>query len=213
MTQTLSLTRDEEIVAGLRAGDERTFDAVVRAWSPAMLRLATSIVGSRAVAEEVLQETWLAVFNSVGRFEARASLKTWVYRILANTAKTRALREHRSAPFSALVEEGVEPTVAPDRFLGPDSRYPGHWASIPDRWHEQPEEQLASSETMDVVAHAIDALPSGQRAVISLRDVVGWSSQEVCDALGLSEVNQRVLLHRARASLRRALEEQLGRSR
>jgi RNA polymerase sigma-70 factor, ECF subfamily len=208
MTQVLTTTSDERIVAGLRAGDEETFDAVVRAWSPAMLRLAMTIVGSRAVAEEVLQETWIAVFKNVDRFEARASLKTWVYRILTNTAKTRAVRERRSAPFSAFAEDD-EATVAPDRFLGADSRHPGHWASIPDRWHEQPEERLLSDETMDVVAHAIEALPSAQRAVISLRDVEGWGSDEVCEALGLTDVNQRVLLHRARAKVRRALEEGL----
>jgi RNA polymerase sigma-70 factor (ECF subfamily) len=178
-----------------------------------MLRLATSIVGSRAVAEEVLQETWVAVFKNIERFEARASLKTWVYRILANTAKTRGARERRSAPFSSFVDDNVEATVAPDRFLGPDARYPGHWASVPERWHEQPETRLLSNETMDVVAHAIEALPDGQRAVISLRDVEGWDSDEVCEALGLSEVNQRVLLHRARAKVRQALEDELARSR
>ena len=210
MTQVLTTTSDERIVAGLRAGDEETFDAVVRAWSPAMLRLAMTIVGSRAVAEEVLQETWIAVFRNVNRFEARASLKTWVYRILANTAKTRAARERRSAPFSAFADDDVEASVDADRFLGPESRHPGHWASIPDRWHEQPEEQLLSDETMDVVAHAIEALPPAQRAVISLRDVEGWGSEEVCEALGLTEVNQRVLLHRARAKVRQALEDELA---
>jgi RNA polymerase sigma-70 factor (ECF subfamily) len=211
MTQVLmTLTSDERIVAGLRAGDERAFDAIVRAWSPSMLRLAMTIVSSRAVAEEALQETWIAVFRNIDRFEARASLKTWVYRILANTAKTRAARERRSAPFSSFAEDDVEATVAADRFLGPDSRHPGHWASIPDRWHEQPEERLLSEETMDVVAHAIEALPAAQRAVISLRDIEGWASDEVCEALDLTEVNQRVLLHRARARVRRTLEEELA---
>jgi RNA polymerase sigma-70 factor (ECF subfamily) len=210
VSQAAVVSDQRALVAALRSGDEAAFVTVVRDYSPAMIRLAATIVGSRAIAEEVVQETWLAVLDSIDRFEARSTLKTWVFRILTNTAKTRAVRERRSAPFTMLLEDAVEPTVAPDRFLGPDARYAGHWASVPERWQDLPEQSLLASEVMDVVAHTIEALPPAQRAVISLRDVEGWDSHEVCEALGLTEGNQRVLLHRARARVRRALESQLA---
>ncbi|HUZ82693.1 MAG TPA: sigma-70 family RNA polymerase sigma factor, partial [Gaiellaceae bacterium] len=164
---------------------------------------------TRALAEEVVQETWLRVLGALDRFEGRSSLKTWVFRILVNTAKTRAQREGRVLPFSALQDPARVPQAAlgPERFLpGDDAHHPGGWSSPP---RDLPEERLIASETRDVVARAIDALPANQRAVISLRDVEGWSSDEVRNALDLSEVNQRVLLHRARSKVRQALEEYL----
>ena len=200
---------DSQLVAALRAGDEDAFRKVVREWHPALLRVARIFVPSRALAEDVVQETWLRVLGALDRFEGRSSLRTWVFRILVNTAKTRAQREGRTLPFSALQDPARVPEAAVDesRFLPDDhERFPGHWAAPPRRL---PEERLLAAETREVIERAIEALPPAQRAVISLRDVEGWSSDEVCNALDLTEVNQRVLLHRARAHVRRALEEYL----
>ena len=202
--------RDSQLVAALRAGDEAAFVQVVREWHPSMLRVAQIFVPSRAIAEDVVQETWLRVLGALDRFEGRSSLKTWVFRILVNTAKTRAQREGRVLPFSALNNPGRIPEAAvdPDRFRPEDDeRYPGHWSSPP---RELPEERLLAAETRQLIAAAIDSLPATQAAVIRLRDVDGWSSEEVRNALDISEVNQRVLLHRARAKVRRALEDYLA---
>jgi len=201
---------DAQLVAALRAGDEDAYRRIVSEWHPMMVRVAQIFVPSRAVAEEVVQETWLRVLGALDRFEGRSSLRTWVFRILVNTAKTRAQREGRVVPFSALNDPGRIPEAAvdADRFLGPDDeRYPGHWSSPP---RHLPEERLLAAETREQIAAAIDALPASQRAVISLRDVAGWSAEEVRNALDLSDVNQRVLLHRARAKVRRALEDYLA---
>ncbi len=201
-------TLDEaRLVEGLRARDEATFMLLVDLYGPSLLRLAQTFVRDRAVAEDVVQETWLGVLRGIDRFEGRSSLKTWIYRILVNTAKTRGIRESRSVPFSALAGAGEEgPTVDPDRFQEADGQYPGGWRTFPDSW---PEERLLAAETMDVIRRAIDTLPPTQRAVVTLRDVEGWSSDEVRNALDLSETNQRVVLHRGRAKVRRALEEYL----
>ena len=200
---------DAELVAALRAGDEAAYARIVREWHGSLLRVARIFVPTRAVAEEVVQETWLRVLGALDRFEGRSSLKTWVFRILVNTAKTRAQREGRVVPFSALHDPArvPEPAVDPGRFLPDDhERHPGGWASPPP---ELPEERLLAAETRERIAAAIEALPASQRAVISLRDVEGWSADEVRNALDLSEVNQRVLLHRARSKVRSALEEYL----
>jgi RNA polymerase sigma-70 factor, ECF subfamily len=201
---------DDELVAALRVGDEEAFASVVREWHAGLLRVARIFTPTRAVAEEVVQETWLRVLGALDRFEGRSSLKTWVFRILVNTAKTRAQRESRSIPFSALHDPARVPEAAvdADRFLADDHpHHPGGWESPP---RELPEDRLIASETRDVIERAIEALPATQRAVISLRDVEGWSSDEVRNALDLSEVNQRVLLHRARARVRQALEDYLA---
>ena len=201
---------DARVVKALRARDESVFEMLMREYNPSLLRVAQIYVTSRAVAEEVVQETWLGVLNGIDRFEARSSLKTWIFRILTNIAKTRAQREGRTLPFSALERPDAvpEPAVGPERFLPPDhARWPGHWAAKPEPW---PEERLLAGETRAVVEHAIEQLPPAQRAVISLRDVEGWSSEETCNALGLSETNQRVLLHRARSKVRQALEDYLS---
>jgi RNA polymerase sigma-70 factor (ECF subfamily) len=204
VTQLLS-PEDALLVEGLRAGDEAAFAAVMRMYGRGMLRVAEMYVSSRAVAEDVVQEAWVGVLRGIGRFEGRSSLKTWLYRIVANTAKTRGVRESRSVPFSSLGDDGDEGTVDADRFLGSGDRFPGHWAVPPQVW--APEGRLLADETLGVVERAIDKLPPAQRAVITMRDVQGFTSEEVCNALDLTETNQRVLLHRARAKVRRALEE------
>jgi RNA polymerase sigma-70 factor, ECF subfamily len=196
---------DARLVDGLRAGDEAAFAAVMREYGGAMLRVAQMYVSSRSVAEEVVQEAWLGVLKGIGRFEGRSSLKTWLFRIVANTAKTRGMREARSIPFSALGEADDEPAVDPDRFLGDGERFPGHWGAPPRRW--TPEGELLSQETLDVIEREIERLPPAQRAVITMRDVQGLTSDEVRNALELTETNQRVLLHRARSKVRAALEE------
>jgi RNA polymerase sigma-70 factor (ECF subfamily) len=201
---------DARVVDALRRGDEAAFARLLREHQTSLERVARIYVSSAAVAEEVVQETWLAVLNGIDRFEGRSSLKTWIFRILTNIAKTRAQREGRTLPFSALQRPDAvpEPAVEPDRFLDPEHpRWPGHWASKPIGW---PEERLLEAETRETIERAIEALPPAQRAAISLRDVEGWSSEEVCNALGVSETNQRVLLHRARSKVRRALEEYLS---
>ena len=191
-----------EPVEALRAGDEATFERLVREYSPAMLRVAQLYVGSRAAAEEVVQDTWIGVLNGIGRFEGRSSLKTWIFRILTNIAKTRGQREGRSVPFSAL-GSGDDQAVDPDRFA-----QDGQWASPPRSF--RPEERLLGRETLDVVERAIAALPPSQALVITMRDVEGFGAEETRNVLGISETNQRVLLHRARAKVRQALEDYLG---
>ncbi len=202
-------SREEaQLVDGLRARDEAAFAALIRMYGVGMLRVARMYVSTGAVAEEVVQEAWLAVLKGIDRFEGRSSLKTWLFRIVANTAKTRGVREARSAPFSSF-EDG-ESTVSSERFLGTDERFPGHWAVPPASWAGIPEDRLLAGETMDVIRGEIERLPPSQRAVLELRDIEGLSADEVCNALDLTETNGRVLLHRARAKVRAALEEYLA---
>ena len=199
---------DAELVRRLRARDEEAFVELVGRWTPSMLRLARMHVPSAAVAEEVVQETWLGVLQGIDRFEGRSALKTWVYRILLNRAMTRGVRESRSIPFAALASQELsadEPAVDPDRFARD-----GTWASAPRRWEESPEQKVRSDETVAAAQAAIDQLPTMQRLVITMRDLEGFPSLETCNALDISETNQRVLLHRARAKVRTALEEHLG---
>jgi RNA polymerase sigma-70 factor (ECF subfamily) len=201
---------DADLVAALRRGDEGAFLALVRTHNAAMARVARSYVPSDAVAQEVVQETWLAVLEGLARFEGRSTVQTWIFRILVNRARTRGARERRSVPFSSYspIDEGA-PSVEPERFQGEGEPYPGHWSSPPTPWDELPEARLQSKETLERIRSAIEALPPNYREVITLRDIEGWSSPEVCNALGLSETNQRVLLHRARSRVRRALERYL----
>jgi RNA polymerase sigma-70 factor, ECF subfamily len=204
-------TSDEAtLIAGLRSRDEAAFMALMDMYGASLLRLAQLFVRDRAVAEEVVQETWIGVLRGIDRFEGRSSLKTWLYRILTNTAKTRGVRESRSTPFSALAADDDEGTVDADRFRPEGERFAGHWTSYPDDWSVIPEARLVGAETMAVIRQAIDGLPETQRAVITLRDVEGCSSEEVRNVLELSETNQRVLLHRARAKVRTALESYLA---
>ena len=202
--------RDEQLVARLKRGDERAFAELISAYSPALLRVAQARVRTRAVAEEVVQETWLAVLHGLEGFEGRSSLKTWIFRILTNIAITRGTRESRCLPFSSLAASEADEPVDASRFLPADhDRWPHHWALGPTRW-ETPEEGLLSGETRDCILRAVEALPPAQRTVITLRDIEGWPSEEVCEALGVSEGNQRVLLHRARSRVRAAVEEYFG---
>jgi RNA polymerase sigma-70 factor (ECF subfamily) len=204
------MTEDHELVQRLREGDEAAFVELIDRYGASMLRVAQMYVRDRATAEEVVQETWLAVLNGIDRFEERSSLKTWLFRILTNRAKTRGERDGRMVPFSALSgggNEDDEPSVDPDRFLGPDSPHPGAWAAPPVAW---PEDRLLERETLGVIEMAIDDLPEAQREVILLRDVDGWTPMEVSDVLGITDGNQRVLLHRARSKVRAALEQYMS---
>jgi RNA polymerase sigma-70 factor (ECF subfamily) len=207
-TETSSAT-DHELIARLRAGDEAAFVSAVREHGPAMLRVAQIYVPTRAVAEDVVQETWLAAFAGLERFEERASFRTWLFRILVNRARTRGLRERRTVPFSALDPDGPEAEVERERFQPEGHRWAGHWVEPPQSFSELPEQRLLSAEVRTRIAEAIAELHPRQREVITLRDVEGWSAEEVCEALGLSDGHQRVLLHRARAAVRKALEDYL----
>jgi RNA polymerase sigma-70 factor, ECF subfamily len=198
---------DAMLVASLRGGDAAAFAWLLDRYHQPLGRLARSFVASAAAAEEVVQETWLAVIEGIDRFEQRSSLKTWMYRILMNKARTRGVRDKRSVPFSALTPDGLGPTFPPDHFLPDDDPdWPGHWAREPLAWEQLPPERLEADETIERIRAAIDALPEIHGQVITLRDVEGWTSAEVCDLLELSPANQRVVLHRARAKVRSALE-------
>lgn len=199
---------DADLVARLRAGDEAAFAQVVDAWSPAMVRVARTFVSTDASAQEIVQETWLAVLRGLDRFEGRSSMRTWVFRILANLGKTRGVREARAVPMSSLAVDGDGPTVSPDRFRGGDDEWPQHWTTVgsPRPWEPSPEDATLAGEIRRTVAAALADLPSRQRTVVSLRDVHGLTAEEVCAALAISAANQRVLLHRGRARLREALE-------
>jgi RNA polymerase sigma-70 factor, ECF subfamily len=199
---------DEQVLEALRRGDERAFVQLVEQHHALMLRIARRYVRSAAVAEEVVQETWLGVLNGLDRFEARASLKTWIFRILTNRALSRAEREGRCIPFAAL-GGADEPAVDPDRFRPDGDQWPGGWKSFPGSWDELPEDKLLARETLSLVGDAIAALPERQHLVITMRDIEGWSAEEVCEAMAISEANQRVLLHRARSKVRAALEAYL----
>ena len=207
----LETTTDEgQILAALRRGDESTFLSLVEKYHSTMMRIAVSYVRDPAIGEEIVQDAWLGVLNGIHRFEGRSSLKTWIFSILTNLARTRRYRDSRSIPFSELSlfdEEEDDPVIEPERFLPPDHpHWPDHWADPPKPWMIPPEEQLLNQEVMANIRNAINDLPASQQAVITLRDIEGWSSEEVCNILDLSETNQRVLLHRARSKVRRALE-------
>ncbi len=196
----------------LRAGDEAMFATLLDAWSPGMLRAARAYVADEHTAEDVVQEAWLGVLKGIAGFGGRSSLRTWVYRILVNTAKTRGVRDRRTVPLTSLapLDEDYGPTVDPARFRGSDDPFPGHWRSFPDAW-PSPEHEVVATETRRELAAALATLPRRQRTVIALRDVQGYTSEEVCAILEISAANQRVLLHRARAAVRAALEQSLAR--
>jgi RNA polymerase sigma-70 factor (ECF subfamily) len=197
-----------DLVARLQAGDEDAFAEVLAAWSPAMLRVARAHVSTQASAEEVVQDTWLAVISGLDGFEGRSSLRTWVFSILVNKAKTRGVKEGRTLPFSSVAPEDAGPTVDPSRFQGEGEPHPGGWRpdGAPRAWVPSPEDAAVAAEVRGLLAEAIDALPERQRVVITLRDVQGLTSAEVSEVLEISPENQRVLLHRARAKVRAALE-------
>ena len=202
--------RDEsDLVAALRAGEEAAFTRLVNEWSRPMLLLARGFVSTEASAEEVVQDTWLAVIRGLDGFEGRAALRTWVYRILVNIAKTRGVSEHRSVPWSSVSDEDSGPTVDPELFRGPEDQYAGGWRSFPATWRSAEDDAL-ETEVRDRLREALELLPPRQRVVLTLRDVIGCSSREVCDLLEVSAANQRVLLHRGRAAARAALATYLA---
>ncbi|MFJ8207717.1 RNA polymerase sigma factor [Streptomyces sp. NPDC096033] len=210
MADPRELPSDEVLVQRLRARDEETFALVLDSWSGGMLRLAMSFVSTKDSAEEAVQDTWLAVIRGIHNFEGRASLKTWVYRILVNTAKARGTKESRTVPFASLLPEEEGPTVDAERFRPVGEQYAGHWVAgqEPRPWHI-PEDHVLRGEVRELITEAIDELPPRLRTVITLRDVAGYGSEEVCSLLEISPGNQRVLLHRGRALLRRKLEAYL----
>jgi RNA polymerase sigma-70 factor (ECF subfamily) len=193
---------DDDLVRRLRAGDESAFVEVIDAYHPSMVRFAQTFVSNRAVAEEVVQDTWLAVLKGIDRFQGRSSLKTWIFRILANRARSTGTREQRTVP----VDLEAPGTVDSRRF---DAR--GAWSDPPAHWSEEVDDRLSAAPLVAEVSAAIAQLPEGQRAVVTLRDEDGLSSKEVCDVLGISEANQRVLLHRGRARIRAAFEAEMAR--
>ncbi len=210
LADVVASTDDLFLIEQLRSGNEAAFMLLVDRYAPTMLRLAMIYVRVWAVAEEVVQETWMAVLEGLGRFEGRSSLKTWLFGILTNCAITRAQREGRSIPFSSLPDSDpdlAEPAVDPDRFFPADHQCAGRWVSFPSNWQEMPEERVLSGETRACLEQAIEALPPSQRQIIIMRDIEGWTSEETCRFLGISEVNQRVLLHRARSKVRGILEQ------
>ena len=189
---------DGELLLRLRSGDERAFIGLVERYNEPMLRLAVSFVPSRAIAEEVVQDTWLAALRGLARFEGRSSLKTWLFAILVNQARKTGTREHRSIPVA-----DPEPAVDPSRF---DAS--GGWADPPEHWIEVAEGRMEAGKLAYRIRGWIDELPARQREVVMLRDVEGMSSEEVCAVLALSDVNQRVLLHRGRSRLRQLFEDE-----
>ena len=206
-----ALPEDAQLIVQLRQGDEDAFMALVERYQTSLVRLANVYVNDKAIAEEVAQETWLGVLKGLHRFEGRSSLKTWIFTILTNRAKTRSQREKRTLPFSAFEDpdslEPGEPSVDPERFNPPDApAWANHWLFKPTPWEYSPESSLLAKELRARIEQAIAALPPGPRAVITMRDLDSWTSEEVCNVLGISETNQRVLLHRARSKVRRAIE-------
>jgi len=206
------LPEDSILVNKLRQGDEAMFAIVVDQYYSPLLRLARLYVPSHAVAEEVVQETWVGVLEGVKNFEGRSSFKTWLFRILTNRAKTRGERERRYQPMAFTdsdEERDGTATVEPERFIQ-DGFWAGRWIAPPSKWDDQTPERLAlSKECRTHIERAIELLPSTQRQVITLRDIHGMTSQEVCNILALTETNQRVLLHRARSRVRHVLEDYL----
>ena len=200
---------EADLLARLRAGDERAFETLVLRHHRTMLAVARQYVSTRAVAEEVVQEAWLGVIKGLDRFEGRSSLSTWILRILVNIAKTRGVREARSVPYAALAGPDDETSVDADRFRGTNDQYPGGWWAFPDDWTRLPEQALLQRETLKVVTEAIEELPPLQRSVIAMRDIQGCGPEDVCSVLEISDGNQRVLLHRARSRVRAALEKHL----
>jgi len=201
---------EHALVELLRAGDEQAFRTLVTAHHRTMTRVARLYVTTAAEAEEVVQEAWVGVLRGLDHFEQRSSLKTWMFRILVNCAKTRGVRERRSLPFSAVGDDAeAGPSVSPDRFRGDDNPWAGHWVAHPGRWSDLPEELLLARETVDRIEQAVDDLPAGQSTVMRLRDIDGWTAAEVCATLDITPSNQRVLLHRARSQVRGALESYL----
>jgi RNA polymerase sigma-70 factor (ECF subfamily) len=206
MTETVD---ESALLSALRAGDEAAFAQLVDQHAPSMLRVARGYVPSREIAEEVVQETWIALLKGVDNFEGRSSLRTWLFAVMINIAKSRGIRERRDA--DAAIAAFTGGTVDPTRFRTADDPYPGHWkeGEEPSPFPDTPEGSVLGNELVDVARRELDTLPDRQRIVVTLRDMLGFDSGEVCDLLDISVANQRVLLHRGRAAVRQAFEEYL----
>ena len=201
-------TADEAtLIAALRGGDEAAFARLVDQHTPSMLRVARGYVPNHQVAEEVVQETWIAVVKGIDKFEARSSLRTWLFAVMTNIAKARGLRERRDADAAIAAYTGG--TVDPARFRTAEDPYPGHWKpdEVPSPFPDTPEGSVLGNELVGVARRELDKLPERQRTVVALRDMLGFDSREVCELLGISVANQRVLLHRGRAAVRQVLED------
>jgi RNA polymerase sigma-70 factor, ECF subfamily len=200
---------DAALLPRLRVGDEAAFNQLVDRYYALTLHVVRPYVRTESVAEEVVQEAWIGVIQGLRRFEGRSSLKNWIVRIAINKARTRGAREARSVPFSSQVhadDDGIDPTF----FRGPGDAFPGHWTSYPRTWRSLPDEATVMRETLSVVQEAIEALPTMQRLVLTLRDVEGWESAEIATTLGLTGSNERILLHRGRTKVRAVLERRLA---
>lgn len=197
------------LIAGLRARDEAVYPALVDRHTPSMLRVARGYVRSHAVAEEVVQEAWLAMLKGIANFEGRSSLRTWLFSILINIAKSRALREQRNADAEVMAFTGG--SVDPARFRSADDEWPGHWRedAVPTPFPDTPEGSVLGNELMDVARGELDKLPERQRMVVMMRDMLGFDSAEVRELLDITVANQRVLLHRGRSAVRQVLEDYL----
>jgi RNA polymerase sigma-70 factor, ECF subfamily len=197
-------SKEWPLVEALRSRDERAFAELVERHNRTLLRVARLYVRDRSAAEEVVQEAWLGVLEGIDRFEGRSSLRTWIYRILTNRAQSRAQRERRQLPFSALADDH-EAAVKETRFRPTDDpRFPLLWSVPPRSW---PVERILARETVQQLRAALEHLPAAQQVIVGLRDVEGWTAEEVCEALEITPGNQRVLLHRARSRMRQALED------
>ena len=198
----MTATDESTLIAALRAGDQNAFAALVDEHTPAMLRVAGGYVPNHAIAEEVVQETWIALLRGIHRFEGRSSLKTWLFTVMSNIAKARGVRERREreAVIAAV-------TVDPSRFYGQGEPGAGSWKEPPVALPTGPEGAVLGDELRAVAQRELDKLPERQRAVVTLRDMLGFDSGEVCELLDISVANQRVLLHRGRAAIRHVLEE------
>jgi RNA polymerase sigma-70 factor, ECF subfamily len=201
----LDFSDDAVLVKALGVRDADAFAYLLDRYHSSLVRLALQYVPSRAVAEEVAQETWVAVIEGIDRFEQRASVKTWLFRILINIARSRGVQESRTIPYATTEIPEPGPSVDPHRFRRLNPRTRGSWKRPPQPW-DDPEQRALDAETFDLVKRAVDRLPPGQHEVILMRDLLGWSSAEVCDALAVTDANQRVLLHRARSKVRATLE-------
>lgn len=197
------------LIAALRARDEVAFARLVDRHTPSLLRVARGYVPSHQIAEEVVQETWIALVKGIDKFEGRSSLRTWLFTVMINIAKARGLRERRDT--DAAVAAFTGGTVDPARFRTGEDPYPGHWKPehLPSPFPETPEGSLLGNELTEVARRELDKLPGRQRTVVTMRDMLGFDSAEVCELLGISAANQRVLLHRGRAAIRRVLEDYL----
>jgi RNA polymerase sigma-70 factor (ECF subfamily) len=209
MTRT---AHDESaLIAALRDGDEAVFTQLVDRYTPTMLRVARGYVRRHEIAEEVVQETWIALLKGISKFEGRSSLRTWLFTVMVNIAKRRGARERRDADAEIAAHAGI--TVDPARFRPADAaKWPGHWREHQEPWPfpDSPEGSVLGTELIAVARREMDKLPERQRLVVSLRDMIGFDSKEVCELLEISVANQRVLLHRGRAAVRQALESYLA---